>query len=93
MLKVNVLLSLFRMFWLTEILEWMGGKASGILLSSLECWLFCWVVRHHKIFIIDKLKRRNHFLVNGCRMSFKDEEMLHHMLIHCQFPLSLDGSY
>ena len=42
------------------------------------------MVRNHKILTIDKLRRRNHFIVNGCPMCLKDEKMVHHLLIHCQ---------
>eukprot|EP00268_Persea_americana_P053131 TRINITY_DN5994_c5_g1_i2.p1 TRINITY_DN5994_c5_g1~~TRINITY_DN5994_c5_g1_i2.p1 ORF type:complete len:134 (-),score=24.75 TRINITY_DN5994_c5_g1_i2:1010-1411(-) len=44
-----------------------------------------WVVKNHKILAINKLPRRNHVIVNGCPMCLKDEETVHHLLIHCQF--------
>ena len=43
------------------------------------------MARKHKILTIDKLRRRNHFIVNGCPMCLKDEETVHHLLIHCNF--------
>ena len=46
---------------------------------------FCWKAKNHKILTIDKLRRRNPVLVNGCPMCLKDEETVHHLLIHCQF--------
>ena len=35
---------------------------------------------------IDKLRRRNHIIVNGCPICLKDEESVHHLMIHCPFP-------
>ena len=45
--------------------------------------VFCWLVRKEKILTRDKLRRRNHFIVNGCPMRSRDEETAHHLFLHC----------
>eukprot|EP00268_Persea_americana_P013258 TRINITY_DN15784_c0_g2_i1.p1 TRINITY_DN15784_c0_g2~~TRINITY_DN15784_c0_g2_i1.p1 ORF type:complete len:214 (-),score=16.90 TRINITY_DN15784_c0_g2_i1:200-841(-) len=47
--------------------------------------VFCGVAKKHKVLTIDKLRRRNQVIVNGCPMCLKDEETVHHLFIHCQF--------
>ena len=42
-------------------------------------------MRLHKILTINKLRRRNHIIINGCPMCLEDEETVHHLLIHCPF--------
>ena len=44
---------------------------------------FCWVARKHKILMIDKLRKRNHVIVNACPMCLRDEETVQYLLIHC----------
>ena len=47
--------------------------------------VFCWIERRHSILTIDNLRRSNIILVSGCPMCLKDEEKVHHLLIHCSF--------
>ena len=53
--------------------------------SSTAVVVFCWIERLHKVLTIDMLRRRNHIIINGCPMCLEDEEMVHHLLIHCPF--------
>ena len=46
---------------------------------------FCLVGKKHKILTIDKLRRRNRVIINGCPTCLKEEETVHHLFIHCQF--------
>ena len=46
---------------------------------------FCWIARWHKILTIGKLRQRNHVIVNEYPMCLKDEELVHHLTIHCPF--------
>ena len=48
---------------------------------------FCWVAKWPIILTNDNLKRRNHIIVNGCPMCLRDEETVHHLIIHCRFAL------
>lgn len=47
--------------------------------------MFCWLARLGKILTFEMLRRRNHYIVNGCPMSLSDEETVNPLLIHCQF--------
>ena len=51
---------------------------------------FCWVARKHKILTIDKLRKRNHVIVNTCPMCLNDEESVHHLFFYCQFVCKVD---
>lgn len=42
-------------------------------------------MRNHKILTLDKMRRRNFVIVNECPMCLKDDEMVHRVLIHCDF--------
>eukprot|EP00268_Persea_americana_P048803 TRINITY_DN5184_c4_g1_i1.p2 TRINITY_DN5184_c4_g1~~TRINITY_DN5184_c4_g1_i1.p2 ORF type:complete len:121 (-),score=5.70 TRINITY_DN5184_c4_g1_i1:400-762(-) len=44
-----------------------------------------WFARWDKISTIDKLRQKIHIIVNGCSMCLKDEESVHHLMIHCLF--------
>ena len=53
--------------------------------------VFCWIVRKYKILTIDKWRRRNHIVVNGCPLCLNDEESVHHLMIHCVFASKLES--
>lgn len=46
---------------------------------------FRWVARWHKILTLDKLRRRKHIIISGCPKCLKNEETVHHLMIHCIF--------
>eukprot|EP00268_Persea_americana_P013605 TRINITY_DN1601_c1_g1_i5.p1 TRINITY_DN1601_c1_g1~~TRINITY_DN1601_c1_g1_i5.p1 ORF type:complete len:189 (+),score=8.84 TRINITY_DN1601_c1_g1_i5:231-797(+) len=62
-----------------------GGKRIWDSTIPPRVIAFCWVARSHKILTLDKLRRRKHYIVNGCPMCLQDEESGHHLLIHCVF--------
>ena len=62
-----------------------GWKSFWNTLVPPRVLVFCWIARRNSILTIDNLRRRNIILVNGCLMCLKDEETVHHHLIHCSF--------
>eukprot|EP00268_Persea_americana_P065683 TRINITY_DN8817_c0_g1_i1.p1 TRINITY_DN8817_c0_g1~~TRINITY_DN8817_c0_g1_i1.p1 ORF type:complete len:107 (+),score=13.61 TRINITY_DN8817_c0_g1_i1:929-1249(+) len=51
-----------------------GWKSFWFSVVPPRVLAFCWVAKNHKILTIDKLRRRNHVIVNWCPMCLKDEE-------------------
>ena len=51
--------------------------------------VFRWLAMRGRILTMDNLRRRNHFIVNGCPMCLRDKETVNHLLIHCNFPYNV----
>ena len=57
----------------------------GILVHCVptKATFFAWEAVWGKILTLDKLQRRGWYLPNRCYLCGRDEESVHHILLHC----------
>lgn len=53
---------------------------------------FLWLAGLHKLLTMDKLKKRNVVIVNGCPMCLANEETTAHLLIRCSYASKVWGA-
>ncbi|CAN1321923.1 Putative ribonuclease H protein At1g65750 [Linum perenne] len=50
---------------------------------------FCWMVFHSKIATLDNLQKRGFYLANRFVLCGKDEELINHLFLRCEFAMSI----